>query len=133
MGIFTRYVAMMMVFEAVSPDAIVMEQKLDILFNILNVGSETIDAESLQIICMMYAKGMIPAVEADGSKDDIAAQKRRVGEFAGKLLDKITRYDDEIDRAEFKSLVQNSPEMTDMLEHSVTEVVLTDRSKITPR
>lgn len=131
--IFARFVTMMIIFGEESANTVAVDRKLGILFNILNVGSEKIDDQSLHVICRMYAKGVIPPVESTASKEEHAERKQSVTEFARKLMLKITSYDDEIDFSEFKALITGNAEMVEMLRHSVTEMVLTDRSKITPR
>ena len=127
MEIFVNYIFILTVFNEESHNNDHYELKLNILFDTMNIGSDNIDQESLQIICMMYAKCWI--IESQGKLDeqDNKQRKKEIAKLAKKMLKKIVAYDASIDKDEFKGFIQESQEMTKMITHSVKNMILTEK------
>lgn len=133
MEIFVNYIFLITLFQKPSNDnPALYELKLQRIFDIVNIGSDTIDNESLQIICMMYAKSWMIESQNETKDDKLSeteekARKNEIAKLAKRMLDKITAYDSSIDFTEFKGFI--STEMTQMINENVTKMVLDDKFK----
>ena len=116
--IFVRFIFTMSIFEQESTNKKHFETKLNILFNILNVGSPNIDTGALNILCIMYSK-----CNLSKKSEENMQTKQQISEFAKRLSEKITAEDDEIDIEEFKSLIARNHEMKQIISAPVDQIL----------